>query len=116
MLFLIVVAIFSIMPIFIFSLNFKEHELIEEVSQLLEYSKTINSGAKAFEEAIAIIQIRHEEGLCWAPVVCSPDYTSESPREVLKNTDSRAQHRLINLESLVWGYVLTSAPRPLPSD
>ena len=45
------------MPIFIFSLSFKEQELIKEVSQLLEYSKTINSGAKAFEEAIAIIQV-----------------------------------------------------------
>ena len=45
------------MPIFIFSLNFKGHELIKGVSQFLEYSKTINSVAKAFEEAIAIIQI-----------------------------------------------------------
>lgn len=103
------------MPIFIFSLNFKGHELIKGVSQFLEYSKTINSVAKAFEEAIAIIQIWHEEGLCWAPVVCSPDYTSESPTEVLKNTDSWAQHRLINLVSGV-GYVFTSAPQPLPGD
>ena len=49
------------MPIFIFSLSFKEQELIKEVSQLLEYSETINSGAKAFEEAIAIIQVWHEK-------------------------------------------------------
>lgn len=54
-------------------------------------------------KVVVIIQVKNEESLGWAPEVSNSGCTVESPGEVIKNTNSRAQHKLINLESLEWG-------------
>lgn len=73
-----------------FLLFFVKYRLIENVNLSLQPIEMTSLRGRRPRASSRLSQGRNREGLPWAPVVSSPGCTLESPREVLKNTNSRA--------------------------